>query len=78
MVTQNMVVGLPKVLPPDGLYRDGCVLAKHHQAPFNSRNAWHAHKPLDLVRNDLHCINIPSLASVKYILTFISDLSRFT
>jgi hypothetical protein len=77
MVTQNMVVGLPKVLPPDGVYR-GCVLGKHHQAPFDSGKAWCAHNPLELVHNDLCCINNPSLAGVKYILTFIDDLSRFT
>jgi hypothetical protein len=39
MSTQNMVVGLPKVLPPDGVCR-GCVLGKHHQVPFDSGKAW--------------------------------------
>jgi hypothetical protein len=34
METQNMVVGLPKVFPPEGVCK-GCVLGKHHQAPFD-------------------------------------------
>lgn len=58
MVTQNMVVNLPKVLPPDGVCK-GCVLGKHHQAPFDSGNAWHALSLLELVHSDLCCINKP-------------------
>ena len=72
-----MVVGLPKILPPDGVCR-GCVLGKHHQAPFNSRNAWHASNPLELVHNDLCFINKLSLAIARYVLTFIDDLSHYT
>jgi hypothetical protein len=33
---------------------------------------------LELVHNDLSCINLPSLVDARYILTFIDDLSRFT
>ena len=76
MVTQNMVVGLPKVLPPNGVCK-GCVLGKHHQAPFDSRNAWHASNLLELVHSDLCCINKPSLIGARYVLTFIDDLSRY-
>jgi hypothetical protein len=35
------------------------------------------HNLLDLVHNDLCCINIPSLANARYILIFIDDLSIF-
>ena len=77
MVTQNMVYGLPKVLPFDGVFK-GCVLGKHHQAPFDSRNAWHASNPLELVHSDLCCINKSSLAGARYVLTFINDLSHYT
>lgn len=35
MATQNMVVGLPRVLPPNGIY-ERCVLRKHNQGPFDS------------------------------------------
>jgi hypothetical protein len=53
-------------------------LGKHHQTPFNSGKAWQAQNPLELIHNDLCCINQPSLVGAKYILTFIDDLSRFT
>ena len=36
------------------------------------------HKQLELVQNDMCCMNEPSLASVSHILTFIDDISRFT
>ena len=77
MVTQNMVVGLPKVLPPDGVCK-GCVLRKNHRAPFEYGNAWLASNPLSLVHSDLCCINKPSLAGVRYVLTFIDDVSHYT
>jgi hypothetical protein len=35
-------------------------------------------KLLELVHSDLCCINLPSLAGARYILTFIDDLSHFT
>ena len=76
MVTQNMVSCLPKVLSPDRVCR-GCVLGKHHKAPFNSGKASCVQKPLDLVHSDI-CNKKPLLASVMYILTFINELSRFT
>jgi hypothetical protein len=71
-----MVVGLPKVSPPSGVCK-GCVLGKHHQAPFNFGKAWRAQNLLDLVHCDVYCINLPSLACVRYILTFIDDFSHF-
>jgi transposase InsO family protein len=77
METQKMVVGLPKVFPPEGVYK-GCVLGKHHQAPFDSGKVWRAQNLLELVHNDVCCINLPSLAGARYILTFIDDLSHFT
>jgi hypothetical protein len=77
MVTQNMVVSLPKTLPPDGVYR-GCVLGKHHHAPFDLEISWHVQNQLELVHSDLCCMNKPSLLGVKYILTFIDDLSIFS
>jgi hypothetical protein len=79
MTTQNMVVGLPKSPPPtpDGVYR-GCVLGKHHQAPFESGKVWKAQNLLELVHSDICCINIPSLACERYIFNFIDDMSRFT
>ena len=77
MVNQNMVVGLPKVLLLDRVC-NGCMLGKHHQAPFDTRNAWHASNPLDLVHNDCSCINKPSLEGERYVLSFINDLSCYT
>ena len=77
MVTQNMVVGLPKVLPPDEVCK-GCVLGKHHQAPFDFGNAWHASNLLELLHNDLCYINKPPLVGASYVLTFIDDLSHYT
>ena len=77
MVTQNMVVGLPKVLPLDRFWKD-CVLRKHHQSPFISGNGWCVSKPLDLDHSDLCCINKSSLVGERYALTFIDDLSCFS
>jgi hypothetical protein len=51
MTTEKMVVGLPQVPPPKGVCK-GCVLGKHHQAPFDSGKAWRAQKLLDLVHSD--------------------------
>ena len=72
-----MVTGLPKNIQPENFWR-GCLLGKHHQEPFDSGKAWHAKDQLELVHNDLCCMRKPSLASVKYILTLIDDLSIFT
>lgn len=72
-----MVAGLPKVLPPNGLCK-GCVLGMHHWARFDSRNAWHASNPLELVHSDLFYINNPSLVGANYVLTFIDDLTHYT
>jgi hypothetical protein len=72
-----MVVGLPKVFPPEGVCK-GCVLGKHHQAPFDSGQAWRAQNLLELVHNDVCSINLPSLEGARYILTFIDDFSHFT
>lgn len=77
MVTQRMVVGLPKVRPPDVVCK-GCVPGKHHWEPFNSGNAWCASNPLELVHYDHCCINKPPLIGVRYILTFIDDLFHYT
>jgi hypothetical protein len=33
---------------------------------------------LELIHNDACCINLPTLADARYILTFIDDLSCFT
>jgi hypothetical protein len=72
-----MVVGFPKVFPPEGVCK-GCVLGKHHQAPFDSGKAWRAQNLLELVHSDVCCINLPSLVGARYILTFIDDFSHFT
>ena len=77
MVTQNMVAIIPKVLPPDGVCK-GYVLGNHHQEPFDFGNAWRASNYLELVHNDLRCINKPSLVGARYVLTFIDYLSRYT
>jgi hypothetical protein len=77
MKTHNMVVGLPKLFPHDGVYK-GCVLGKNHRAPFNSSKYLRAQNLLEMVHNDLCCINLPSLAGVSYIFTFIDDLSHLT
>jgi hypothetical protein len=72
-----MVVGFPMVFSPEGVCK-GCVLVKHHQAPFDSVQAWRVQNLLELVHSDVFSINLPSLAGVRYILTFIDDLSCFT
>ena len=72
-----MVVDLPKILPLDGVCR-GCILGKHQQAPFDFGTNWHAQKQLELVHNDLCCMNKTSLVGANYILTFVDDLFRFT
>ena len=77
MVTQNMVVGLPKAFPSN-VFCKGCVLGKHHQEPFDSENAWHVSNPLDLVHSNPCCISKPSLACARYALEFINDLFCFT
>ena len=77
MVTHNTVAGLTKVLPPDGVCKV-YVLGKHHQASFDFGNAWHMSNPLELVHSDLCCINKPSLAGARYVITFIDHLSCYT
>jgi hypothetical protein len=77
MTTHNMVDGIPKVIPPNGVYK-GCVVGKNHQVPFDSSKAWRAQNLLEMVQNDLCCINLPPLAGVRHIFTFIDDLSCFT
>ena len=69
-VTTNMVTGVPNIVPPDGVCRV-CILGKHNHEPFDSWKTWHAHNQLELVHNDLCCMNKPSLEYVKYILMFI-------
>jgi hypothetical protein len=54
-----------------------CV-GKASSDTFHSGKAWRAQNPLEIIHNDLCCINQPSLVGAKYILTFIDDLSRFT
>jgi len=76
LATYNMVVGLSKVFPPKGVCK-GCVLAKHHQAPFDYGKSRRKQNLLELVHNDVYCINLPSLVGARYILTFIDDFSRF-
>jgi hypothetical protein len=76
LTTQNMVVGLSKVFPFEGVCKV-CVLGKHHHATFESDKAWRAKNLLYLVHSDVCCINLPSLEGVRYILTFIDD-SHFT
>ena len=76
MLTHNMVVGLQKVLPPNGVCK-GCVLGKHHQEHFDSMNSWCVLNLLELVHGDVCCINKSSLAGVRYVLTFTDDLSHY-
>ena len=72
-----MVTGLPKALPPNGFCK-GVVLGKHHQAPFNSGNAWHALALLQLVHSDRCYISKLSLEGERYVLKFINDLFHYT
>ena len=76
MVTHNMVIVHPNDIPPNGVCK-GCILGKHHWAPFDLGKAWCAHDRLDLVHTDLCCMNKPSLVGAKYILAFIDDFSQF-
>ena len=77
MVTHNMVIGLPKTIPPNGVCK-GCMLRKNHHAPFDSGKSWHSQDQLELVHSDICCMNKPSSVGVKYILIFIDDFSQFT
>jgi hypothetical protein len=52
METQNMVVGLPEVIPPKGVYK-GYILGKHHQEPFDSRKVWKDEDLMELVQSDV-------------------------
>lgn len=72
-----MVIGLPKIVPHNGVC-EGCVLSENYHAPLNSRMAWRVKQPFELHHIDLCCMTKPSLVGVKYILTFIDDLSKFT
>jgi hypothetical protein len=72
-----MVVGLSRVFPPEGVCK-GCILGKHHQEPFNSRQVWQVKNLLELVHYDVCLVNLPSLAHARYTLTFIDDFSHFT
>lgn len=72
-----MVIGLPKVHPPDGVCK-GCVLRKHHQEPFDFGNTWCASNLLGLVHSDISCINKPFLVGARYVLGFIDGISHYT
>ena len=76
MVTRNMVSSLQKVLLLD-VFCKGCVLQKHHREHLGSGIALHTLKPLELVHSDLCCINKTSLSGVRYVLTFINDISHY-
>jgi hypothetical protein len=71
-----MLTSLPNVFPYEGVCK-GCLLGKHHQVPFKSGKEFQSKNLLELVHSDVFYFNIPSLASVRYILTFIDDLYGF-
>lgn len=77
IVTQNMVVDLPNILPPNEVCK-GCVLGKQQHVPFDSGNAWNVSNYLELVHSYLCCINNPSLEGARYVLTFIDGLLCYT
>ena len=58
-----MVVGLPKILPPNGVSR-GCVLVKNHHAPFKFGTT--QHKQIELVHSDISFIKKHSLGGVGF------------
>ena len=72
-----MVVRLPNYFPLGGVCK-GYMHGNHPHEPFDYGKAWRAPNPLELVHNDIFCINLPSLVGARYIFTFIDDLSHFT
>ena len=76
IVIENMVIGLPKIVPSDGAGTK-CMLGKHHHAYFDFEKAWRAHEQLELIQNYLCCMNKPSLVGANKILTLIDDINTF-
>ena len=77
MVKHNMVIGLPKVVPPNRVC-EGCMLGKHANASFPSSK--HRSKEiLDLVHSDV-CgpMSVESITRSMYYVSFIDDFSRKT
>jgi len=75
---KGIVRGLPLIEKPDSLY-EGCISGKQHRKSFPSRKSIKAKAPLEIVHSDF-CgpMQILSLASNHYILTFIDDFTRKT
>jgi hypothetical protein len=76
-VKRDMVVGLSRVSPLDGIC-EGCVLGNHQMDAFEIGKAWREKNQLELFHNDLCTLNKPSLASERYVLTFIDNFFRST
>ena len=64
--------GLPHIHHPDQLC-EACIFEKNHRIPF-VKEPWRTKFPLELVHTNV-CgpINISSVGSNKYFLTFIDD-----
>jgi hypothetical protein len=58
---------------------EGCVLGKHRQEKFSKGNTQRDSRPLDLIHSDLMGpFPHPSIKSVRFVLIFVDDFSRFT
>jgi hypothetical protein len=79
MVKFNMVNGLPRVIPLNGVC-EGCVLKKHHRATFKytfkTGKAWREMTQWEHLHSDLCPMHKPLLASARYVLNFIDDFSK--
>ena len=75
---KDMVKGLPLIEKPNNLC-EGCILGKQHKESFPVGKSIRAKAPLEIVHSAL-CgpMQMPSLASSHYVLTFIDDYTRKT
>ena len=87
-LNHDYVNRLAKKQPVDGMkYSDvsfdkeceACALGKMHKLPSPKQSMNRASKPLELIHTDL-CgpMNVDSISSSKYMLTFMDDYSRYT
>ena len=58
MVTHNMVIVLQNIILPDGFCKV-FIIGKHRQTPFDLGKSWNAQERLDIVHNDLCCMEKP-------------------
>ena len=80
LISKSMVEGID-INPNEQFDQncDGCAIGKQHKHPFSERNESEANDLLELIHSDV-CgpMNIDSMGSSRYFVTFIDDYSRYT